>query len=401
MIGSSQSIYTEVNFGYKNIGGITGIIYEDIRQLGYYTNDDQPIERVQVSLVANSPGILHEGNTYNVGDVIKTIHTGADGNFAFDNLPVGANYKIQIVEYTGGPLKDKMLPSYDPAKPDPITPSPTPYSTEAALSTVSPIGGAYLFGFKAASAPGDIQILKKAGVGSVRVGELVPYTITIINKKGVDIIEDIEIKDLIPAGFKYVDGSGRLKRKGTTTKVQPSGNRPIIFTLTESSGVSRLDQGEEVTLSYFLVVGAGIQPGEYTNLATAHNPRGEQISNQSSATVQVISDPLFDDSLVFGKVFVDRNGDGQQDADEQGLGGVKLVTVRGEIITTDKQGRYHIPAVAGGRSDRGTNFTLKLDVRSLPVGAKVLTDNPRTVRLTPGVPARVNFMISLLEIEEK
>ena len=401
VIGSSQSIYTEVNFGYKNIGGITGIIYEDIRQLGYYTNDDQPIERVQVSLVANSPGILHEGNTYNVGDVIKTIHTGADGNFAFDNLPVGANYKIQIVEYTGGPLKDKMLPSYDPAKPDPITPSPTPYSTEAALNTVSPIGGAYLFGFKAASAPGDIQILKKAGVGSVRMGELVPYTITIINKKGVDIIEDIEIKDLIPAGFKYVDGSGRLKRKGTTTKIQPSGNRPIIFTLTENSGVSRLDQGEEVTLSYFLVVGAGTQPGEYTNLATAHNPRGEQISNQSSATVQVISDPLFDDSLVFGKVFVDRNGDGQQDADEQGLGGVKLVTVRGEIITTDKQGRYHIPAVSGGRSDRGTNFTLKLDVRSLPTGAKVLTDNPRTVRLTPGVPARVNFMISLPEIEEK
>ena len=388
----------DVKFGYKNKGVVHGTVYEDIRQLGYYTIDDQPIARVRVDLVANSASLVHEGTAYNLGDLIKTIHTDADGNFTFDNLPVDVNYKIQITEYTGGPLKDKMLPSYDPT---PIVPASTSYSTEAALSTASPIGGAYLFGFKSVFASGDIQIVKKAGVGSVRVGELVPYTITIINKKGIDIIEDIEIKDLIPAGFKYVDGSGRLKRKGTTTKIQPSGNRPITFTLTESSGVSRLDQGEEVTLSYFLVVGSGIQPGEYTNLATGHNSRGEQNSNSSSATVQVVSDPLFEDSLVFGKVFVDRNGDGQQNADEPGQGGVKLVTVRGEIITTDKQGRYHIPAISGGRSDRGSNFTLKLDVRSLPKGTKVLTDNPRTVRLTPGVPARVNFMILLPESEEK
>ena len=398
VIEPNYLVYTEINFGYKSIGGIIGTVYKDVRQLGYYTPDDPPIEGVRVNLIANSAGITHEGNSYSAGDIIKTLHTGSDGVFNFGNLFVSANYKVEIVEYDGGPLKNKMLPSYDPDKIDPLTPSPTPYSTEAALNLNNPIGGPYLFGFKAAS-DGELEIIKKVGVGSVRVGELVPYSITIINKRGSDILEDILLKDLIPAGFKYVEGSGRLKRKGTTTKIIPSGNRPITFTLTESSGVSRLDQDEEVALSYFLIVGAGIQPGEYRNVAIAYNPQEEQISNQSSATVRVVSDPLFDDSLIFGKVFVDKNGDGEQDADEIGLGGIKLVTVRGEIITTDKQGRYHIPAVSGGRSDRGTNFTLKLDVRSLPKGAKVLTDNPRTVRLTPGVPARVNFRISLPENE--
>ncbi len=398
VIDQNYLTYTEINFGYKSIGGIIGTVYKDVRQLGYYTPDDPPIEGVRVNLIANSAGITHEGNSYSAGDLIKTLHTGPDGVFDFGNLFVSANYKVEIVEYDGGPLKNKMLPSYDPAKTDPLIPSPTPYSTEAALDLSNPVGGPYLFGFRAAS-DGELEIIKKVGVGSVRVGELVPYTITIINKKGTDILEDILLNDLIPAGFKYVEGSGRLKRKGTTTKIVPSGNRPITFTLTESSGVSRLDQDEEVTLSYFLIVGAGIQPGEYRNVAIAHNPQGEEISNQSSATIRVLSDPLLEDSLIFGKVFVDKNKDGQQDTDEIGLGGIKLITVRGEIITTDKEGRYHIPAVSGGRSDRSTNFTLKLDVRSLPQGAKVLTDNPRTVRLTPGVPARLNFRISLPENE--
>ena len=394
-IGGAQSAFTNVDFGYKNKGGIVGNVYEDLRQLGYYTSDDKPLPQVRVDLIAESNGISHQGTTYNSGDVINTVATDTAGTFSFSNLPVNAQYRVQIVPVSGDPIKDKMLPSYDPDKVDPSTPSTTPYSTITNLTTTAPQSGAHLFGYKAASAPGDIQILKKAGVGSARVGDLVPYSITVLNTKGADIVEDIMIKDLIPAGFKYVEGSGRIIRKGTTTKVNPDGNRPITFTLTGESGASRLDKGEQVVISYFLIVGAGIQPGEYVNTATGHNPRGEQISNVSTATVQIVSDPLFDDSLVFGKVFNDKNNDGEQQADEPGLGGVKLITVRGEIITTDKEGRYHIPAVYAGRYDRGANFVLKLDVFSLPDDAKVLSDNPQVVRLTPGVPARVNFRISL------
>jgi len=42
-------------------------------------------------------------------------------------------------------------------------------------------------------------------------------------------------------------------------------------------------------------------------------------------------------------------------------------------------------------ADRGSNFILKLDARSLPAGFRVTTENPRVVRLTPGMMSEVNF----------
>ena len=136
-------------------------------------------------------------------------------------------------------------------------------------------------------------------------------------------------------------------------------------------------------------------PGEYINKAHTVTLAGFQNSNVAQATVKVTGDPLFDDSLIFGKVFWDKNRDGRQDKDEPGVGGVKLITARGEIITTDESGRYHLADVSGGRWERGTNFILKLDVRSLPQGLTTTTENPIVTRLSLGLPSRINFGVEV------
>ena len=134
------------------------------------------------------------------------------------------------------------------------------------------------------------------------------------------------------------------------------------------------------------------------------------------------AEQAFSCSDVIGKVFVDRNGNGMQDADpgraaltqdeifldkygkfsaptiapptlEQGLAGVRLATVNGLLISTDEFGRYHVPCAALPKST-GSNFTLKLDPRSLPLGYTVITENPRTLRLTAGKVAKMNFAVS-------
>jgi hypothetical protein len=46
----------------------------------------------------------------------------------------------------------------------------------------------------------------------------------------------------------------------------------------------------------------------------------------------------------------------------------------------------------------GSNFTIKLDTRSLPAGFRVTTENPRTIRVTPGKMAKVNFGVSLTRV---
>jgi hypothetical protein len=118
---------------------------------------------------------------------------------------------------------------------------------------------------------------------------------------------------------------------------------------------------------------------------------GSAVSGESTATVRVMPDPDFDCTDVIGKVFDDRNLNGRQDADESGLAGVRVVTVRGLIATTDPHGRFHITCAAVPDEDRGSNFILKLDERSLPTGFRMTTENPRVQRATRGKMIRFNF----------
>ena len=73
---------------------------------------------------------------------------------------------------------------------------------------------------------------------------------------------------------------------------------------------------------------------------------------------------------------------------------VRVVTTRGVLITTDEHGRFNVPC-AELPADIGSNFTLKLDTQSLPTGYRVTTENPRTVRLTAGKMAKLNFGVSI------
>src|SRR4029079_7611264 len=101
---------------------------------------------------------------------------------------------------------------------------------------------------------------------------------------------------------------------------------------------------------------------------------GEVMSGEATATVRVTPDPTFDCTDVTGKVFDDVDRDGVQDEGEQGLAGVRLVTVRGLVATTDAYGRYHITCAITPNEIRGSNFVLKLDDRSLPSGFRPSTN---------------------------
>ncbi len=122
------------------------------------------------------------------------------------------------------------------------------------------------------------------------------------------------------------------------------------------------------------------------------------MSNLATATVRIEADADFDCSDILGKVFDDRNGSGAQDEQEPGLRGVRVVTVNGQIVTTDAEGRYHITCPMIANEDRGSNFILKLDPRSLPTGYRLTTENPETVRLTHGKFAKLDFGAALLRV---
>src|SRR4029434_1115863 len=84
------------------------------------------------------------------------------------------------------------------------------------------------------------------------------------------------------------------------------------------------------TIVLLFVVGAGVGEGEFVNHAQViEGLTGRPLSTEATARVRVVQDQTFDCTDVYGKVFNDINRNGMQDNGENGLPGVRVVTVQG------------------------------------------------------------------------
>jgi uncharacterized repeat protein (TIGR01451 family) len=265
--------------------------------------------------------------------------------------------------------------------------------------------------------PADIQITKKANKQKAMVGDIVTYKVTMVNR-GIDptyIPNPTQLIDRIPHGFKYVKGSSILMDgAGNITRTDPSGMDTNMLTY-DVGWFGITPTATTKVLSYQLVVGSGVSFGKYENRAYARYwynkpPVTEGASNIAREEVLVVPDPIFDLGTIIGKVFYDKNGNGIQDPPspfpshsgeglgegEPGIAGARIVMEDGTIITTDKDGKYHVPGVAPGThlmqvslqggtsSPGGVSASDKLQVKGIP----------KIVRVTEGLLCKVNFPVN-------
>ncbi|WP_172448528.1 DUF7507 domain-containing protein [Caulobacter mirabilis] len=333
----------------------------------------------------------------NAGDVITyTVTVTNTGNTTLENLVVGDVFQ-------GG--AETLLACAPSTLPPGATTACTSYThvitqdeANAGVSLSNTVSArAHVLGRPAVTAtagaatttavepdPTDLQISKSAAPRDVKIGDLVRYTVTIVNVGTVDAV-DVTLTDTPPGGFSYVEGS--LSVDDADDAFRLAGVNPIR--------VDRIDVpvGQRATVVYLLRVGAGVRPGSHVNRAVAED--GPRVSNIATAEVRLVSDPLLDESLIVGTVFDDRDGDGWQDEGEPGIPGVRIASVEGLIVETDQFGRYHLVGVDGGPWERGRNFILKVDPVTLPPGSRFSTDNPLLRRVTPGLPVRFDFGVIL------
>ncbi len=92
---------------------------------------------------------------------------------------------------------------------------------------------------------------------------------------------------------------------------------------------------------------------------------------------------------VVGKVFEDRDGDGWQDKDENGIDGVRIFSDTGIYAITDEDGKYHFPFIETGQR------VLKVDENTLGEGAVLTTESPRKIVVTKGMLTKVSFGVRL------
>ncbi len=229
---------------------------------------------------------------------------------------------------------------------------------------------------------GPLMVTKSSIKRSVSVGELVPYTITVRNNENVQRA-GVDVIDVIPPGFKYVQGSA---------VVAGVASEPLQASRELRWEDQIIPANDSVEYSLTMVVGAGVTGGDRVNIGFARaSIDGAEVSNRGQAVVSILPSAIFDCAEIIGKVFEDRNGNGYQDDGEPGIANARLATVNGQLITTDQYGRYHITCAAVPDARIGSNYVLKLDKRSLPAGYEVTTENPRAIRLTRGKVSKLNF----------
>jgi len=246
------------------------------------------------------------------------------------------------------------------------------------------------------SGTADIFVTKTADRNQVVRGDTIGYEVSVDNLTANPVI-GVEIADIPPAGFRFIDDSALLIRAGAdrtlntaddvASAIGTSGTNLIMFAAFD------LGPNERILVRYLMRVSVGVVDGEYINNVIVTPTDRDPV--RASVPVIVAGDPIFEKTTLIGKVFDDRNENGLQDKDEHGIRGARLATVGGLIIETDANGRYHLPDVDVKRFVRGANFIIKLDMASLPERTTMLSENPRVMRLTQATMSKINFAVKL------
>jgi uncharacterized repeat protein (TIGR01451 family) len=398
-----------------------GVVYNSLLR--------QPVGGAVLTMTANGSGTALPAACFD-DSVQQGQVTRADGYYKFDlnfsdpACPPGISYEIAVSMPAGSGYEpgtsliipatsDGTTPPFDvppcpggatdaviatgshcEAQVSSVTPSAaasTVYHTHVVLDATSMPGTAALFNNHIPVDPvifGNVAISKTTPSRDASRGDLVPYEITLRNDLAAPI-PDLTLVDVYPPGFRYIEGSARVDG----TPLEPVLD-PLARTLTWTD--LGLGGAETRKIVLLLAVGAGVGDGKFTNIARAiSSGTGNLYAGDATATVRVVPDPTFACTDVIGKVFDDRNRNGAQDTGERGLAGVRLVTARGLVATTDPHGRFHITCAVVPNEDRGSNFILKLDDRSLPSGYRMSTRQTQVRRATQGKALRFNFGASV------
>ena len=335
--------------------------------------------------------------------------TDASGEYRFDIVPGGAaqcpsgetEYSIAITPPNGFSFVSTVLLP----QPDAFDPTGQTNPVRIAPDSTAPTEAEPVYYLRFLLESGDpdvifnhipidpfvsrdpLIVMKTSTKRNVSIGDLVPYEITVRNAESVQRA-GVTIVDLLPSGFKYIVGSASVN--GIPNEpVASNSNRQLEWRN------QTIPADAKVTYNLVLAVGAGVSEGTKVNTGFGlDGTTNEPISNRGSATVRIVPSSVFDCSELIGKVYEDSNHNGYQDEGEPGVPGVRLATVNGLLVTTDEFGRYHITCAAVPDARIGSNFVLKLDPRTLPLGWMPTTDNPRSIRLTRGKMGELNFGVA-------
>jgi len=246
----------------------------------------------------------------------------------------------------------------------------------------------------------QLWVTKSANRETLSIGETVVWTLTLENRSPYAVIATLV--DVLPAGLAVNPETLGIESQGKLGLPAEETLNDLRHPELARNGVVlhwpdlQLAAGETHELQFRTEATVGLDAGTHTNFAYAISGReaSRVFSNLASQTLKLREDQQLDCATLLGRVFNDKNANGVLDAHEPGIAGVRLGEHSGLLISTDEQGRFHLPCELV-QHDHGKNLILKLDRRTLPSGFEMTSENPRVLRLTRGKMLKANFGAAL------
>ncbi len=246
----------------------------------------------------------------------------------------------------------------------------------------------------------EIRIDKTSDRATAEPGDTVIYRLTVKNLSE-DSIKNVVVTDVLPLGFRLDDKSirGAIEKQGVTITTNNS-DRVVKFTFN-----GELASGQILNILYGALLtpdsvrGSGINTADV--IATV-NRTGDSIVNNTTVAdgpakhkLRVEAGILSSCGTIIGRVFVDKNFDGEQQENEPGIPNAVIFLQDGNRITTDPNGLFSVANVLPGY------WTGVLDLTSLPGYAiapnlkfKERNGQSRLVHLAPGSMVKMNFGVT-------
>ncbi|HEY9826626.1 MAG TPA: hypothetical protein V6D19_14370 [Stenomitos sp.] len=240
----------------------------------------------------------------------------------------------------------------------------------------------------------QIELTKTGDRASAAPGDTVIYRLG-VNNKSDGSLKDIVLTDTLPLGFKFLPKSlqARYNEKPTPIEVQQNGQ---VLTLNLSL---KLPKDESVTIIYAAQLTPDALRGtgkNYANVDAHRVDNGAEVQDGPAIhKVRLTAGIMSNCGTILGRVFEDRNFDGEQQNGEPGIPNAVVYLEDGNRITTDPDGLFSVKCVLPGYHTGVLDPLSIPDYRLAPNRYRIELNGPsRLVRLAPGGMARMNFAVT-------
>ncbi|WP_210404390.1 DUF11 domain-containing protein [Chroococcidiopsis sp. TS-821] len=240
----------------------------------------------------------------------------------------------------------------------------------------------------------DLQIIKTGDRATATPGDTVIYRLSVKNLASSSI-NNVVIADTLPLGFNFVPASVQAEFNGNSVQINATQkNAQVTF---QALNITLPPAGIlNVAYAAVLTPAAIRGTGENSAIATAQRT-DNNISVKDGPAIhrlRLLPGILSDCGTLIGRVFVDKNFDGEQQPNEPGVPNAVIFLDDGNRVITDKQGLFSVANVLPGYRTGVLDFTSVPGYRLAPNRKfKERNSQSRLVRLAPGGLARMNFAV--------